>query len=443
MSFEELAVLVEEGRFSQLKMQLSDMNEVDIAEFMKELNRDKVLVVFRILPKDMCAAVFTYMEDEQRQAIIMSMSDKDARYLIDNMFIDDAVDFLEEMPAIVVKKALKSVEENTRKTINEFLKYPEGSAGSIMTVEFVEFHLNTTVREAINIIRKTGIDKETVYTCYVIDAQRKLLGSVALRTLLLANDDTLVQDIMKDRVISARTLDDREKVAADIRKYDFLSIPVTDTEGRLVGIITVDDAIDVIQAENTEDFQRMAALSPSEKPYLKTNIWTMSQNRVVWLLFLMLSATLTGIIIKGYEDLLLQMFVLSTFIPMLTGTGGNAGSQSATLIIRSLALGEISNRDLLRVIWKELRVSAICGGVLAAVNCARLLIFGYNFMVCLVVSLTVWVVVIFAKIVGALLPIGAKTLKLDPAIMASPLIATIVDASSLMIYFSIATVVLS
>ncbi|GHV41923.1 magnesium transporter MgtE [Clostridia bacterium] len=442
MGFEALELLVEENRLKDLRAELSEENVADVAEFLTELSDEKLLTVFRILPKDMSADVFSYMSDDLRHKVILGVSDKEARRIIDEMFIDDTVDFLEEAPANVVKKVMANVGEIDRTLINTFLQYPDDSAGGIMTVEYIELDSALTVSAAISVIRKTGIDKETVYTCYVIDHSRKLIGVVALKNLLVSEDSVLVEDIMEENVISVNTLDDQEKVAEIISKYDFLSVPVVDAENRLVGIVTVDDAIDVIKEESTEDIEIMAALNPSERPYLKTGVFSLARNRIVWLFVLMISATVTGAIMTYYEELLSSLIVLAAFIPMLTDTGGNAGSQTSTLVIRGIALNEVRPRDILRILSKELSVGALCGAGLGAVNFARLTMFGTPVKVAAVVSLSIGAVVIIANLMGGILPIVAKKLRLDPALMASPLITTIVDAVALVVYFSLASLIL-
>ncbi|WP_315169255.1 magnesium transporter [Metaclostridioides mangenotii] len=426
-----------------LKMELEKYNVVDIADFLETLKQDKMVLVFRLLPKDMSAEVFSYLTSNQQQYLIESITDSEIRYLLNGLFVDDAVDLLEEVPASMVKKILENINDEKRVLINQYLKYKPDSAGSIMTSEFVELGLKNTVKEAIDIIKKTGSNKETVYTCYVKNNERKLVGIVPLRTLMFESDEILVKDVMTTKIISITTNEDQEVVADMIRKYDLLSLPVVDSENRLVGIITVDDAMDVIEEENTEDFEKMAAISPSENEYLRTGVWELARNRIVWLLILMLSATITGSIISYFEDTLAAMIILTTFIPMLTDTGGNAGSQSATLVIRGLALGEIKTGDFLKVLWKEFRVSLICGLILSVVNFLRLVYIskvgiGIAFVVCITIALTV----VIAKLVGGVLPIGAKKLGFDPALMASPLITTIVDSIVLVLYFYVASMVL-
>ncbi|WP_038299287.1 magnesium transporter [Metaclostridioides mangenotii] len=426
-----------------LKKELEKYNVVDIADFLETLKPEKMVLVFRLLPKDMSAEVFSYLTSDQQQYLIESITDSEIRDLLNGLFVDDAVDLLEEVPASMVKKILENINDEKRVLINQYLKYEPDSAGSIMTSEFVELGLKNTVKEAIDIIKRTGSNKETVYTCYVKNNERKLVGIVPLRTLMFESDETLVENVMTTKIISISTNEDQEVVADMIRKYDLLSLPVVDSESRLVGIITVDDAMDVIEEENTEDFEKMAAISPSENEYLRTGVWELARNRIVWLLILMLSATITGSIISHFEDTLAAMIILTTFIPMLTDTGGNAGSQSATLVIRGLALGEIKSGDFLKVLWKEFRVSLICGLILSVVNFLRLVYIskvgiGVAFVVCITIALTV----VIAKLVGGILPIGAKKLGLDPALMASPLITTIVDSIVLVLYFYVASMVL-
>ncbi len=436
--------LLENNRITELRGALSMLNVVDIAQFMENLESDKRLMVFRILPKDISADVFTYMEPEHQQELIERIGDSEVRALIDDMFLDDAVDVLEEMPATVVKRVLMNASADTRNLINQFLKYPENSAGSIMTIEFVEFHSPCTVKEAMGILKKTGLDKETIYTCYVIDSGRHLIGSVALRRLIMADDDAQITDIMTPNIVSVRTLDDQEYVADTVRKYDLISIPVVDNEGRLVGIVTVDDIMDVIEEENTEDLEKMNALLPSEDEYLKTGVLRLTWNRLPWLLFLMISATFTGFIITHYEDVLLDAgaigVALTACIPMLMNTGGNAGSQASTLMIRGLALGEVDLKDIPKILWCELRVGVLLGAVLGAVNFVRLMfVSGLGAGVSLVVAVSMFLTVCLAMAIGCILPLLAKKAKLDPALMASPMITTIVDACSLALMFGIAS----
>ena len=403
----------------------------------------RVLRIFRMLPKDISSDVFSYMTSEQQQLIAESATNAELRELVDDMFLDDTVDFLEEMPANVVKKVLQNTDENTRKTINQFLNYPENSAGSLMTIEYVDLHDYFTVRKAMDYIRRTGIDKETVYTCYVIDDQRKLVGQVSLRKLIIAPESTYIRDIMETNIVSASTTDDQEAVADDFRRYDLTSIAVCDKENRLVGIITIDDIVDVIQDENTEDIKKMAAIIPSDEDYLKASALSLVAHRLPWLLLLMISATFTSTIISHFEALLSGAVVLTAFIPMLMDSAGNSGSQTSVTVIRNMALGEIELRDWLRVLFKEVRVAIISGLALAAVNFLRMILFSsVSVLIAATVSVTLFCTVIIAMIVGCLLPMGAKRIGFDPAVMASPMITTIVDACSLLVYFMIASALL-
>jgi len=421
---------------------LNEMNVADIADELEQMEVQQAVRLFRILPKDMAAEVFAYLSRDVRKHIVNAITDLEIGRIIDDLFLDDAVDFIEEMPANVVKRVLKNVPENKRNIINQFLQYPDDSAGSVMTIEYVALKENMTVAKAFAHIRKSGIDKETIYTCYVVDSDRKLLGTVSVRTLLLADTAALVGDIMERNVISVVTAEDRETMVSYFNKYDFMAIPVVDNENRLVGIVTIDDALDVQEEEATEDFEIMAAMSPSEEPYMKTSVWKLTKNRILWLLLLMLSATMTGAIITSFEESLAAVPALIAFIPLLMGTGGNAGSQTATLVIRGMALEEVALSDVWLAWWKELRVAVLCGAALAIVNFSRIKLLGGDFLLAITVSLALYATVILAKSIGCLLPIGAKKMKLDPAIMASPLITTIVDASSLVMYFMIAKAVL-
>lgn len=439
-----LDALLASGRKAELRGALNVLNEVDIAEYLENLDNEKMLVVFRLLPKDISAEVFSYMDNEQRTRIMEAMDDSEAIKLIDDMFIDDAVDFLEELPAGVVKRMLQGCDEKKRQLINQFLRYPENSAGSIMTIEYMEFRLGTSVGQAMAEIRRTGVDKETINTLYIIDESRKLLGTVGLRKLILSNDDRMVDELMNTQAIFVHTTDDQEVVADTVRKYDLLSIPVVDHEDRLVGIITVDDIVDVIEEENTEDFEKMAAMLPSDDEYLKTSVFDMAKNRLPWLVFMMLMATFTGMIVTYFEDVLSSAqgigVVLTASIPLLMGTGGNCGSQASTLAIRGLALGEIELKDIFHVLWKEVRVALMLGLILAVLNYARMLLLTEaTQMVAITVSLAMFVTVIIAKALGCTLPLLAKAVHLDPALMASPIITTLVDAASLTVLFTIAT----
>ena len=434
---------LEKGRRGELRGALMMLNVVDIAQYMENLDREKLLTVFRILPKDISADVFSYMSPEQRQTLVESIGDQEIRALMEDMFLDDAVDFLEELPANVVKRVLQNTTPETRNLINHFLQYPEYSAGSIMTIEFLEFHPQDTVKTAMDTIRKVGLDKETIYTLYIIDSARKLIGTLALRKMILAAEDTLLSDMMQRNPVSVFTTDDQEKVADTVRRYDLMAIPVVDKESRLVGIITADDVMDVIEEENTEDFEKMAGLTPSEDEYLKTSPFRLALNRIPWLLIMSAVAIFTGMIIKGFEDVLATSIVLTSCIPMLMNTGGNCGSQASTLIIRGVALGEIEFRDLLKALWKEFRVGLMVGVVLFCSTFLLVtLIYRATFMEALVVALALYATVLIAKGLGCTLPLLAKKVGFDPALMASPLITTLVDATSLTIYFMIATSIL-
>jgi magnesium transporter len=427
---------------AHLKAQLGDMNTVDIAEIFEELDREQKVRLFRVLPKLIAADVFAYMDSGEQQIIIEALSDAEIGEIMNQLFVDDAVDFIEEMPANVVKRALQNVLPAKRKLINQILQYPDDSAGSIMTTEYVELRADATVREAFDEIRATGPNKETIYTCYVIRRDRLLVGVVSAKTLMLARPQDRIGDIMDTNLVFAQTTGDQEAVAGLFRRYGLLAMPVVDKDQRLVGIITVDDIVEVIEEENTEDFEKMNALHPSEDPYLKTSILSLSKNRILWLLVLMLSATITGGIISGFEESLAALPVLMAFIPMLMDTGGNAGSQSSTLIIRGMALGEIALGDILRVIWRELRIGALCGLALGLVNFVRVfLTSGRNLFLSATVTASLFITILMAKLVGCALPIIAKRLRIDPAIMAAPLITTIVDGASLMIYFSMAKLI--
>ena len=443
--FEALYELLKGRNIRALREKLAGMNVVDTAEFIHELEGEERLIAFRILPKSLSADVFSYLDSDAQTAIVSAISDRELEQLMDEMFVDDAVDFLDEVPANVVRRVMQVSDPETREIINKFLQYPENSAGSIMTIEMVEFHDRLTAGEAIKQLRATAPDKETIYNCYVIDDSRHLTGVLPLRRLLLAKDGDRIREMMdkEEQVISVNTLDDQEEVADLVRKYDLISVPVVDNEGRLVGIITVDDIVDVIEEEATEDFEKMALLQPSEDTYLKTGVFKLAKNRIVWLLILMVSATFTGQIITSYETMLAAVAGLTACIPMLMDTGGNAGSQTSTLIIRGLALGELHIKDYFQILWKELRVAIICGLALAVANVGRmLLIGGTEVPVILVVSAAMVCAVMVAKIIGCTLPIVAKLVHLDPALMAGPMITTIVDAVTLMIYFALATIFL-
>ncbi|MCI6674474.1 MAG: magnesium transporter [Spirochaetaceae bacterium] len=438
---EELTELVQNRKYTQLAEELTHINEVDAADFISSLDTNtQKMVVFGLLEKDVAADVFANMDRDSQQALISSLNDQQLSTIIEDLATDDAVDMIGELPANIVRKILRIAKPDTRSLINTYLRYPEDSVGSIMTAEFVDLKKTMTVKEAISRIRAVGEDKETIYTCYVTDEKHHLEGIVTIRDLLLAKDDAVVDSLMEKDVISVTTLDDQEKAALLFRKYDFLSMPVVDKENRLVGIVTVDDAVDVMSDEATEDFEKMAAMQPSEKPYLKTGVFELARNRIVWLLVLMISGMVSGSILSHYESAFVLIPILVSFVPMLTDTGGNAGSQASTMIIRGLALGELTPHDWFRIVWKEIRVAVICGTILATVNFARIMLTYRNVQVtvALTVSLTMVCTVCMAKVLGATLPLVAKKLHLDPALMASPMLTTIVDALTLIIYFTVA-----
>ena len=440
---DELLELLDTKQYTRLRQYLSELNHADVAALLEEMEDMLTLKTFRILPKDMAADVFSYLDVEDQQFILTSMSDKEAAGIIDNLMADDAVDLLEEMPANVVKGILAIASPETRRDINHLLRYPEDSAGSIMTVEYVDLKETLTVEEAIARIRKVGLDSETINICYVLDNKRTLVGTVALRYLLLSDPSAIIGDIMHRNVISIHTLMDQEEVARQFKKYEFTAMPVVDNEDRLVGIITVDDVVDILEEETTEDIEKMAAVVPSDKPYLKMTVLDAFKKRIPWLLLLMISATFTGSIITSFESELSKYVVLTAFIPMLMDTGGNAGGQASAIIIRGISLDEIEFGDWARVVWKEIRTALLCGLTLSVCNFARLMIFDdVSVQVALVVCMTLLMAVIVAKIVGSTLPMLAKKIGLDPAVMASPFITTIVDAISLLIYFRVAEIVL-
>ncbi|MBR5390151.1 MAG: magnesium transporter [Clostridia bacterium] len=453
---EKILSLLQEKKYSALQKYMDTLNPADIAECMEDLlddgdiQEEELPRIFRLLPKELASDTFTEMEPEFQEKLIEAFSDKELAELMGDMFLDDTVDVIEEMPANVVKRILKNVDSETRKSINQVLNYPEDSAGSIMTIEYVDLRPGMTVQEAFARIRQTGVDKETIYICYIIGPTRKLLGLVSVRELLLAKDDTVLRDIMETNIISVTTLDDREDVANLFAKYSFGALPVVDKENRLVGIVTVDDAIDVLQEEATEDIEKMAAITPSEHPYLRAKTWEIWKQRIPWLLLLMVSATFTGMIITGFENALAAQAALMAFIPMLMDTGGNSGSQASVTVIRNLSLGEVEFADIGKVLWKELRVSVMCGATLAAVAFGKVMLIdgllmknpGVTVTVAAVVCLTLLLTVVVAKLVGCSLPLLAKKIGFDPAVMASPFITTIVDALSLILYFRIATVIL-
>lgn len=431
--------LLEEKKFRELRELLCEENEVDLAELLETLPVEQAVLAFRALPKELAAEVFSLLPPEFCRSIVEAASDRELSEIVEELFVDDAVDILEELPAGVASRMLRQATPETRQLLNQFLRYPDGSVGSIMTAELVKLRRTDTAAGAIARIRRMGEDCESIYTCYVTDEHRMLQGVVTLRQLLMAADEATVESLMEPDVIAARTTDDQEQAVETMMRYDFLALPVTDAEGRLVGVVTVDDVMDVMEEEATEDFEKMAAMAPSEKPYLKTGVFTLARHRILWLLVLMISGMITGGILGRYEEAFAALPLLVTFIPMLTDTGGNAGSQSSTLVIRGMAVGDIDLRDFPRVLWKELRVSVLVGAVLAAVNFVRLVIqYPGNQLICLTVTLALFATVVIAKTVGGVLPMAAKLIHADPAIMAAPLITTIVDALSLMIYFAIA-----
>ncbi len=437
---EKILKLIQEGNKVEARNELLKYNVVDIAEFFDTIHGNDLIILFRILPKDIAAEVFSYMNPDGQKYIVEIMSDKEIEGMLPNIFMDDIVDFIEEMPANVVKKVLKNTTPDRRKLINRLLSYPEFSAGSIMTTEFVDLKKELTVKQAIERIRHIGFDRETINTMYVIDDNRRLEGIIEIRKLLLTNESALVSSLMDVNYVYIKTIDDQEDVAALFKKYGYLSMPVVDNEHRLVGIITVDDILEVIEEENEEDFAKMNALAPSDEEYLSSSVVDLAKKRIYWLLFLMISATFTGIIIRRYEEVLNSVVILASFIPMLMDTGGNAGSQASTLIIRGLALGELQLRDFAKIIWKEFRISLLVGVILSSINFLRLYFFEkMSLNVSLTVCISMLLIVILAKVIGGVLPLLAKRLKMDPAIMAGPLITTVVDTFALVIYFNIAS----
>lgn len=432
--------MLNQKNYKQLQNTLCNFYSMEIAEILENLSQEECVVLFRLLPKDQAAEVFSYLGSGHRKYIVSGIHESLLNHIFDELFFDDKIDFLEEMPSNVVKSLLADSLPEDRNLINQFLNYPDNSAGSLMTIEYVDLKKSMMIRQALERIKQIGVDKETIYTCYVLDDTRKLEGIVSLRGLVLSDENLTIGDIMNDNIVSVETTDDQEDIAEIFKKYDLIAIPVVDGENRLIGIITIDDILDVIEQENTEDFQIMAAMSPSDDKYLETGVFTMARRRILWLLLLMISATFTGTIITHFEDLLSTVVILAAFIPMLMNSGGNAGSQSSTMVIRGMALGEIELRDYAKVIWKEVRVGLIAGLVLASVNYGRMYIMGYdNNSLIVTVSLTLVLAVITAKLVGGMLPIAAKALKLDPAIMAGPLISTVLDTFTLIIYFAVAT----
>jgi magnesium transporter len=435
--------LISEKNYSEIKKNLDNLNIVELSELLNEFNSSELILIFRLLPKGRAADVFSYLSNEHQEVIINAITDVETKNLFNELYFDDMIDIIEEMPANVVKKILKNTNPNDRKLINQFLNYPDNSAGSIMTTEYIDLKKDMKVSDAIKKIRRTVEDSENIYTCYVTSKSRKLEGIIFLKDLITSPDDTIIEDIMDRNFVSVTTGDDQEKVADLMRKHDLIILPVVDVENRLLGIITIDDVMDVMDKEATEDFHKMAGIAPVEESYLKTSAFTMAKQRIMWLVVLMVSATFTGRIIKSYQDVLQSVVILAAFIPMLMDTGGNAGAQSSTIVVRALALGEISTKDAFKVLKKEFFISVIVSIVLAAINFVRLIaLTKVDLNIALTVSITLVFVVILSKIIGTSLPIVAKTFKLDPAIMAGPLITTILDAITLSIYFYFATLFL-
>ena len=431
--------LLTNKKYNELKKILNELNSADIPGILEEFDKEDVIRIFRLLSKEQAGEAFSYMESDMREKLLEDLTDRELKRVIDELFMDDTVDLIEEMPSNVVKRILKLVNKEDRNTINELLKYPEDSAGSIMTTEFIDLKENMTAEQALKRIRKIGTDSETIYTCYVLTEKRILKGIINIKDILIAPKEKLIKELMETNIISANTLEDQEEVAKKFDKYDFYALPVVDNENRLVGIITVDDAINVLQDEAQEDFEKMAAITPTEDGYFETSVWKHAKNRIVWLLILMLSAAITGNILAQYEAAFAVAPLLVAFIPMIMGTGGNCGSQSSTLIIRGLATDEIKLKDISRVIWKEIRVAFIVGVALAIVNAIRVIIQYRDIQLAIVLGITLIVTTIVSKVLGCVLPMLAKRLKLDPAIMAAPLITTLVDVCSILVYFQVAT----
>lgn len=440
---EKVFELLSQGNFKELKVLLNESNESDVAECLDELSKEDLAIVFRLLKKDEAVDIFSYMSSDTQEKLIETLSDQEVATIVSKLYIDDAADLIDELPANLVSKVLQNASPTKRKAINEILKYPEDSAGSIMTVEYVDIKSGLTVKECFDRIRRIGLNKETVYTLYVVDADRRLIGVTTVKELLMRDYDTCINDFMEDNVITVATNEDKEEVAKMFDKYDFLALPVVDNENRLVGIVTVDDAMDVMSEENEEDFEIMAAMTPSEDDYLKESVITQYKNRIVWLLILMLSSIITGKIISNYEITFSAIPLLVSFIPMLMDTGGNCGSQASTMVIRALATDEIEPKDVLKVWWKEARIGVMCGATLGVVNGIRIFIQYHDLGIAIVIACTLFLTAILAKSLGCFLPMLAKAVKLDPAYMASPLITTITDACSLAIYFNIALMILN
>lgn len=439
---EEVLELLEQKQFNKLKEYLGRINGADFPSIFEALDEKDMIIIFRLLNKEEAAEIFAELDADLQEKLINSFSDTELKYVVDNLFMDDTVDMIEEMPSNVVKRILKNVNEKDRKVINEILNYPDYCAGSIMTTEFVDLKEDMTVEDAFAKIKKIGLKKETVYNCYVLDKNRKLLGVIDIKDLLIADRTEKIKELMDDNIITVTTLDDKEDVAKIFDKYDYVALPVVDKEFRLVGIVTVDDAIDVMKEEASEDFEKMAAITPNEDGYYKTPVIVHAKNRIVWLLFLMFSSIVTGAVITHYEQAFAALPVLVSFIPMIMGTGGNCGSQSSTLVIRGLAVDEIHSKDFLKVWWKEIRVAVIVGIIMAIVNCIRIYIQYKDLQLGLVVGLTLIVTIMISKSLGSMLPLICKKLKLDPAIMAAPLISTILDTCSVLVFFNIAVAIM-
>ena len=438
-NLEKIKDLLTNKKYNELKKILNELNSADIPGILEEFDKEDVIRIFRLLSKEQAGEAFSYMESDMREKLLEDLTDRELKSVIDELFMDDTVDLIEEMPSNVVKRILKLVNKEDRNTINELLKYPEDSAGSIMTTEFIDLKENMTAEQALKRIRKIGTDSETIYTCYVLTEKRILKGIINIKDILIAPKEKLIKELMETNIISANTLEDQEKVAKKFDKYDFYALPVVDNESRLVGIITVDDAINVLQDEAQEDFEKMAAITPTEEGYFETSVWKHAKNRIVWLLILMLSAAITGNILAQYEAAFAVAPLLVAFIPMIMGTGGYCGSHSSTLIIRGLATDEIKLKDIFRVIWKEIRVAFIVGVALAIVNAIRVIIQYRDIQLAVVLGITLIVTTIISKVLGCVLTMLAKRLKLDPAIMAAPLITTLVDVCSILVYFQVAT----
>lgn len=438
----EIKELLQTKNFSKLKEYLEMFNSADIPSFLEELTSEETIIVYRLLSKEKAAEVFTELDSEVKEKLISLLTDKELKEVIDELYMDETVDLIEEMPSNIIKRILKHIDKEDRKLINELLNYPEDSAGSIMTTEFIDFKENMTIEECFKKIKKEGMDKQTLYTCYVLSLTRKIVGVVGLKTLLLAKKEQKISEIMDTNVITVNTLDDQEEVAQKFDKYNKYALPVVDNEKRLVGIITVDDAVDVMQEEAEEDFEKMAAVMPSEESYFKTSVFTHTKNRIFWLLILMLSSAITGNVITKYENAFAAVPLLVSFIPMIMGTGGNCGSQTSTLVIRGLAVEEIKLKDWLKVLWKELRVALVVGILLFIANSIKIYAQYRDLNLCITLGITLIATIVVSKSIGCLLPIIAKKLKQDPAIMAAPLITTVVDLCSIMLYFSIATMIM-